>query len=319
MGYRSTFTNTIIVDAGSENLRISYRGKVVFNEYSCISIDHTNKRISGFGNSVLKTDRQIKPVNRVLFDFHAFEHLLRKAIKSATNKRSWLPVSYKMYFTIPCSTSEVEKRAYRDSAEHAGARAVYMVHQPNAIAVGMRLLLENKHFIIIDFGASKIEMTAIAESNIIGTISSPFGTWKFKALIRSFIKRKYEIILDDIDADRLLHVLFDKLKDRIILEGKEITSSELEEYVMPYIRIINDDFLELVEKIENSPHFKSVIANGIFFSGGGTSYKGLMSQIIKLKELRNKITVSESPLLDNINGATKIVNHISEFESIIFV
>ena len=88
---------------------------------------------------------------------------------------------------------------------------------------------------------------------------------------------------------------------------------------MPYFRIIQDDFLELIEQIERSPHFHSIRESGVFISGGGIKYKGLMNQILNSQEFGEKAKESENPFLDTINGATKMVNHLSEFQSLIFV
>ena len=130
MGLLDILKDTIGIDPGSQNLRIIKDGQLVFNEESQISIDKVDNILSGLGDSIRTTskDVSIKPVNYVIADFQAFEMLLRGAIKKRLNSRSvlFLPKSYIMYYSIPTSSTEIEKRAYRDSAEHAGAvRSTY--------------------------------------------------------------------------------------------------------------------------------------------------------------------------------------------------
>ncbi|MTI29884.1 rod shape-determining protein [Xanthovirga aplysinae] len=69
-----------------------------------------------------------------------------------------------MYFSLPINATEVEKRADRDSAEHAGAKEVNMIYQPLAAAIGMGIFFEKIDFILIDFSASKIEITIFANA-----------------------------------------------------------------------------------------------------------------------------------------------------------
>jgi rod shape-determining protein MreB len=155
MGLLDFLTKTIGVDPGSQNLRLIHNNELIFNERAELSIDPATKKVSGFGNESIHVEpnKVIRPVNMVIADFHGFEHLLRGSLKRALNEQTWFPANYSMYFSLPMTATEVEKRAYRDSAEHAGAKEVWMIHQPCSSAIGMGILFEKKDFILIDFSA----------------------------------------------------------------------------------------------------------------------------------------------------------------------
>jgi rod shape-determining protein MreB len=318
MGYTNSFVKTVGIDPGSENLRIVHDGRIVFKEPSALSIHEHISKISGIGLNCVHSEghRVVKPVVRVLYDFMAFEHLLRRAIKQSLKESNWFPVNYKMFFSIPGTTSEVEKRAYRDSAEHAGARDVYMIHQPIVIALGMRVLMEKKHFMLIDFGASKIEMSAFAASNPIAIQSSSFGTWKMRQLVSNYLRRNQGIIAEDTLLDELMNILFSRNENEPLqIKSKTISLGNLHDYLSPYLRVIHDDLIELFENVQNSPHKDSIIGNGIYVSGGGSLYHGIVKKICAPIGL--KYTLSEKPFLDNINGVTRVLREDAEFKSII--
>jgi rod shape-determining protein MreB len=143
MGLLDFLKDTIGIDPGSQHLRIIKDGELLFNESSQISLEKTTNIVTGLGNSIRLTDNDvtIKPVDCVIADFQGFEMLLRGAMKKGLNSNSIISKSYKMYFCIPTSTTEIEKRAYRDSAEHAGAIEVYMIYQSCCSAIGLNVLL----------------------------------------------------------------------------------------------------------------------------------------------------------------------------------
>ncbi|PTB90828.1 rod shape-determining protein, partial [Marivirga lumbricoides] len=132
MGLLDFLTKTIGIDPGSQNLRLIHNDELIFNETAELSINPETNKVTGYGNQSIHTEPNviIKPVNTVIADFHGFEHLLRGSIKRALNQRTWIMTNYSMYFSMPMSATEVEKRAYRDSGEHAGAKEVFIIHQP---------------------------------------------------------------------------------------------------------------------------------------------------------------------------------------------
>ena len=303
MGIFDFFKDTIGVDPGSNELRIIKGGELVFNEQSQISIDKVDNVISGFGDSIRTTakDVMIRPVNYVIADFQAFEMFLRSAIKKGVNSKSIIPRSYLMFYVIPTGITEIEKRAYRDSAEHAGAMEVHMIYQSICAAIAMNLLVEKKHFILIDFSSSKIEMTIFANGLIISDGVIRMGTGKIVRLIRNHLKRKYKIEIEVKEIENLLHEMARlEANHDINIQHVTITIKEIKELLSNLFNLVNDEFLESIERVSNHPEIGNVIINGVYFTGGGSKFDFLIRQI-KLDD-RIKQTISQNPILDSVNG-----------------
>ena len=316
MGLLDFLKDTIGIDPGSQYLRIIKGGELVFNEQAQISIDKVDNIVSGLGDSIRTTteDVLIKPVNYVIADFQGFEMLLRGAIKKGLNSRSLLSKSYLMYYSIPTSSTEIEKRAYRDSAEHAGAVEVYMVHQSCCSAIGMNILFEKRNFILVDFSSSKIEIIVFANSLIISEGVIRLGTWKIFRLLKNYIRRKYKVQLNDKEIEDILTVLNkNDTKDEVKIQKTTIKPKEIQDLLDNFFNLVNDAFIEAIERVSSHPDIEKVIMNGIYFTGGGSTINFLREQI-KL-DGRIKRSLSENPLLDNINGLKQIIANREKFKN----
>ncbi len=322
MGFLDIFKETIGIDPGSQNLRIIKEGQLVFNEQSQISIDKIDNILSGLGDSIRTTPKDIliKPINYVIADFQGFEMLLRGAIKKELNSKPvlFLPKSYIMYYSIPTSSTEIEKRAYRDSAEHAGAVEVYMVHQSCCSAVGLNILFEIKNFILIDFSSSKIEIIVFANSLIISEGVIRLGTWKIFKLLKNYVRRKYKIELNDKEIEDILTGLHkNETNSDVKIQYTTIKKKEIQDVLDNLFNLVNDEFIETMERVSNHPDIEKVIMNGIYFTGGGSTIDFLRDQI-KLDD-RIKRSLSQNPLLDNINGLKQIIADREKFKNYIMV
>ena len=129
MSIFSFFTQEIAIDLGTANTIIIHNDKVVVDEPSIVAIDRISGRIIAVGKQAMlmhgKTHENIKTIrplrDGVIADFHAAEHMIRGMIKMINPGRKLFSPSLRMVICIPSGITEVEKRAVRDSAEHAGA------------------------------------------------------------------------------------------------------------------------------------------------------------------------------------------------------
>ena len=136
MGLLDFLTNEIAIDLGTANTLIIQKDKVVVDEPSIIAIDRISGDVLAVGRQAMqmheKTHENIKTIrplkDGVIADFNAAEQMIRGMIKmiEGTKKKIFTP-SHRMVICIPSGITEVEKRAVRDSAEHAHAKEVYMV------------------------------------------------------------------------------------------------------------------------------------------------------------------------------------------------
>jgi len=305
MSFWDLFKTTIGIDPGSDSLRIVHGDQIIFNEPARISFDKKTNKMSGIGGSSVVSDGQLllKPMYYSIWDFHAFEMLLRGAIMKGLNMKGRLPKTFKMYFAIPNGSNEIEKRAYRDSAEHANAAEVVMIHQSVCAAISLNILFERRNFILIDFSATKVEISVFIDSRIYSSGNVRMGTWKIHELVVNYVRRRYQVEVNEAQvAQALLGIesLNDSKDAQVAIADHQLLVVELKAILRSYFQIVNDMLLTAVEMMTRHPYYQRVLANGIFFTGGGAVVNCLREQL--LPDLDMSQTVSRTPFLDNING-----------------
>ncbi len=315
MSLFDVFTETIGIDPGSRNFRIIKGGKTIFNEPTQISLNTTDCKVSGIGASsrVSSKDIILKPITYTITDFHAFELLLRAATKQGLNSRFFFTQPLISYICIPTNTTEVDKRAYRDSAEHANSKEVYMIHQACAAAIGLNILFEKKDFILIDFGFSKIDITIFANSRPISCGIFRLGLEKIFRIVKNHFLRNGNLNLTDADAQKIFETMKQVRKDEVTVQGKIIKAEEIEELLDGYFQLARDEMLETIERVGSDSNIDKILTNGVYFTGGGSKIEYLQRQIRPDQKI--KCTLSQTPLLDNINGLARVMADKVKFKT----
>jgi len=176
MGMFNFFTQEIAIDLGTANTIIIHNDKVVVDEPSIVAIERSTGKVIAVGKQAQqmhgKTHENIKTIrplkDGVIADFNAAEHMIRGMIKMINPGRKLFSPSLVMVICIPSGITEVEKRAVRDSAEHAGAKEVYLIHEPMAAAIGIGIDVEEPMGnMIIDIGGGTSEIAVIALGGIV--------------------------------------------------------------------------------------------------------------------------------------------------------
>ena len=129
-----SFQQDIAMDLGTANTIIIRDGKIVVNQPSVVALDRRTDKMMAVGdkakamqgkeNSNIRTIRPLR--DGVIADFNACEQMIRGLIKMVGHHSLFSP-SLRMVIGVPSGSTEVELRAVRDSAEHAGGRDVYLI------------------------------------------------------------------------------------------------------------------------------------------------------------------------------------------------
>ncbi|MDG1885488.1 MAG: rod shape-determining protein, partial [Flavobacteriaceae bacterium] len=207
------FTEEIAIDLGTANTLIIHNDKVVVNSPSIVAIDRTTGKVIAIGHEANmmqgKTHENIKTVrplkDGVIADFNASEQMINRLIKSipTLNRRFFSP-SLRMVICIPSGITEVEKRAVKDSAEHANAKDVYLIHEPMAAAIGIGIDVEEPMGnMIIDIGGGTSEIAVIALGGIVTDKNIRVAGDEFTQDIEEYMRRQHNILIGERTAEQI--------------------------------------------------------------------------------------------------------------------
>src|SRR5210317_1124738 len=216
MGLFSFLTQEIAIDLGTANTLIIMNDKVVVDEPSIVAKDIQTGKVVAIGKRAQqmhgKTHKLIETVrplrDGVIADFQAAELMIRGMIKMINTKRRLFTPSLKMVVCIPSGSTEVERRAVRDSAEHAGGRDVYMIFEPMAAAIGIGLDVEAPEgCMVVDIGGGTTEIAVISLGGIVCNQSIRIAGDGFTADIQAYMRHQHNIKIGERTAEEIkIHV-----------------------------------------------------------------------------------------------------------------
>lgn len=334
MGLLDFFSNDVAIDLGTANTLIWSKGKgVVLNEPTIVAFDRTTRNIIAIGNEAQamlgKTHRDIvieRPLHDgVIANFEITEGMLRAFIRKVNSNFKSLK---RVVVCVPSGITEVEKRAVRDSCEHAGAKEVYLIAEPMASAIGVGLDVNAPvGNLIVDIGGGTTEIAIISYSSIVKDESIRIAGDEMTNSIVHYFKKNHNLAIGETTAERikigvgsaieLEEELEFEVKGRDNLTGiptaKIVSSIEIREALSFVVKDIINAIFRLLE--DSPPELSAdIYERGIVLTGGGALLKGLDEKI--RIETNLPVHVPEDPLLAVVRGTGKVLENISEYSNV---
>lgn len=330
------FTQEIAIDLGTANTLIIHNDKVVVDEPSIVAIDRRTGKMIAVGKQAMlmegKTPDMIKTVrplkDGVIADFDAAEHMIRGMIKMINNGKGWMFPSLRMVICIPSGITEVEKRAVRDSAEIAGAKEVYMIHEPMAAAIGIGIDVEQPiGNMIIDIGGGTTEIAVIALAGIICDQSIRVAGDNFDSDIVNYMRRQHNILIGERTAERIkieVGSALSELEDQPVdfpVNGRDLMTGVPKQIMVSYSEIAHalDKSISKIEEailkaLEITPPELSadIYQTGIYLTGGGALLRGLDKRISQKTKL--PVHIADDPLRAVARGTGIALKNIENFK-----
>ena len=294
-----SLTQELAIDLGTANTVIISEGKIMVDEPSIVAIDNHTGKVVAIGEQARqmhgKTHQNIRTIrplkDGVIADFNATEMMLRGLIKKVRSRGSLFSPQLKMVICIPSGSTNVEIRAVRDSAEHAGGREVYMIYEPMAAALGAGLDVEAPEgHLIIDIGGGTTEIACISLGGIVCSESINVAGDVFTEDIQSYIRQQHNVRIGERTAEEIKIAVgsavteLDNEPDKFSVTGPNILTSLPSNLELSYGEIayalekslvkIDATIMKVLESVPPEL-YADIVRNGIYLAGGGALLRGL--------------------------------------------
>jgi rod shape-determining protein MreB len=333
----SYFSSDMAIDLGTANTLVYVKGKgVILNEPSMVAVgidrNSLSKRIIAVGHEAKmmlgKTPGQIEVIrpmkDGVIADFTVTEQMIKYFIKKvgSQNRRFSLPPT--IVICVPCGSTQVERRAIKDSALAAGARRVELVEEAMAAALGANLPVSSANAsMVVDIGGGTTEVGVISLGGLVYANSIRIAGDRIDEVISNHIRSKHGLLIGDTTAEEIKKRIGSAyatadvgemtIRGRSAFQGLPreavVTSTEIRESLKDTLAQILSAIRLALE--ETPPELSAdLIENGITLTGGGALLHGLDTLIIQ--ETGLKVSIAEEPLFCVAKGCGMALDYITD-------
>ena len=338
---RGYFSSDLAIDLGTANTLIWVRGKgIVLNEPSVVAVRQEfgprggrqvlavgveAKRMLGRTPGSIQAIRPMK--DGVIADFTVTGEMLKYFIRKVHEKRLFQP-SPRIVICVPCGSTQVERRAIRESAIGAGAREVYLIEEPMAAAIGADLPIgEPTGSMVLDIGGGTSEVGVISLGGLVYATSLRIAGDKMDEAIISYVRRKYGLLIGEATAEKVKIQIGTawhdgemrqmEIKGRHIADGvpRSMTISSKE-----VLAALAESLAGIVTAIKGAleqtpPELAADIADkGLVVSGGGALLRDL--DIMLREETGLPIVIAEDPLTGVVRGCGRALEETESLSDV---
>lgn len=333
--FRGLFVNDLSIDLGTANTLVYARDQgIVLNEPSVVAVrqdarggkrieavGHDAKRMLGRTPSHISTIRPLK--DGVIADFTVTEKMLQHFIRKVHQKRLLRPIT-RVLVCVPYGSTQVERRAIRESATNAGARKVYLVEEPVAAAIGAGIPVgEARGSMVLDIGGGTSEVAVISLNGIVYAESIRTGGDRFDEAIVNYVRRQYNMLIGEATAESIKHQIGTAFPGHEVKEI-EVVGRHLSAGVPRSFTLNSNEVLDALQEplsgiigavktaLESTPPElgSDVAERGIVLTGGGSLLRDL--DRLLMEETGLPVVVAEDPLTCVCRGGGRILELIDE-------
>jgi len=332
---RGMFSNDLSIDLGTANTLIYIRGQgIVLNEPSVVAVRQGAggaKSVAAVGSEAKqmlgrtpKNITAIRPLmDGVIADFTVTEKMLQYFIHKVHESRVIQP-SPRVLICVPCGSTQVERRAIKESAAGAGAREVFLIEEPMAAAIGAGLPVEEaRGSMVLDIGGGTSEVAIVSLNGIVYSNSVRIGGDRFNDAIMAYVRRHYGTLIGEATAEQIKHKIGSAYPDNEVREI-EIRGRNLAEGVPRGFTLNSNEILDALQEplagicgavksaLEQTPPElgADVAERGIVVTGGGA----LLTHIDRLLEEETglSVVVADEPLTCVARGGGRALETASK-------
>lgn len=331
---RGLFSSDLSIDLGTANTLIYVRGRgIVLDEPSVVAIRQAGnmrsvaavgldaKRMLGRTPGNITAIRPMK--DGVIADFTVTEQMLQHFIRKV-HQSTFMTPSPRVLVCVPCMSTQVERRAIKESAEGAGAREVFLIEEPMAAAIGAGLPVEEAQgSMVVDIGGGTTEIAIISLSGVVYSESVRTGGDRFDEAITGYVRRHYGSLIGEATAERIKEEIGcaypgGELRE-IDVRGRNLAEGVPRSFTLNSNEILDalqEPLSSIVSAVKSAleqspPELASDIAErGLVVTGGGA----LLQDIDKLlaEETGLPVIVAEDPLTCVARGGGKALEMIDQ-------
>ncbi len=335
MGLFSFLIRNIAIDLGTANTIIMEGDNIVVDEPSIIARDAKTGKLVAIGRKAqqmfgrthenIETIRPLK--DGVIADFEATEDMIRGMINMSYKRNRLYRPALKVVVGIPSGSTEVERRAVKNSAEHCGAKEVYLVYEPMASAVGIGLDVEAPEGnMVVDIGGGTSEIAVISLGGIVAHKSIRVAGDELTSDIREHMRKVHNIRIfertsEDIkkNVGSALAKLDNPPPDYVVRGPHQMTALPVEIPVtyQEIAKCLDKSIVKIesavMEVLENTPPelYADIYKNGINLTGGGALLRGLDKRLSEKTKL--PVHVADDPLHAVANGTFISLKNVDKF------
>ncbi len=319
--FRGLFSTDLSIDLGTANTLIYVRGQgIVLNEPSVVAIRVERgpggpktiaavgleaKRMLGRTPGNITAIRPLK--DGVIADFTVTEKMLQHFINKVHQNKFFRP-SPRVLVSVPCGSTQVERRAIKESAAGAGAREVYLIEEPMAAAIGAGLPIgEASGSMVLDIGGGTSEVAIISLNGVVYSASARIGGDRFDEAIINYVRRNYGSLIGEATAERIKHEIGSAYPGNEIREI-EVWGRNQAEGVPRSFTLNSNEILEALQEplagivgavrtaLEQTPPElgADVAERGMVLTGGGALLRDLDKLL--MEETGVPVVIADDPL-----------------------